>query len=224
MCHGNGRVFYRFCHHSGDTPLGRASRRERRDRRVRHSPAGHLTAPAKRRGPALLGDVMPRRVPRARPGPSRSRGSRVPGRHGRGRQLSRLKRVIRGALAEPPLDRLQHPHRDPAHPTEESASSGREVTAEGIVQRWLAENAKVYLNSGSSYGTGGAGHMRMNLATSRRLWNGPSRTWRAPLRGRRTLPIWLLEWKVRPVAWTRAIVKGHEWLSASRQAAHAGVH
>ncbi len=53
--------------------------------------------------------------------------------------------------------------------TEESASSGREVTAEGIVQRWLAENARVYLNSGSSYGTGGAGHMRMNLATSRRL-------------------------------------------------------
>ncbi len=53
--------------------------------------------------------------------------------------------------------------------TEESASSGTEVTAEGIVQRWLAENARVYLNSGSSYGTGGAGHMRMNLATSRRL-------------------------------------------------------
>ncbi len=52
---------------------------------------------------------------------------------------------------------------------EESASSGTEVTAEGIVQRWLAENARVYLNSGSSYGTGGAGHMRMNLATSRRL-------------------------------------------------------
>ncbi len=53
--------------------------------------------------------------------------------------------------------------------TEESASSGTEVTPERIVQRWLAENARVYLNSGSSYGTGGAGHMRMNLATSRRL-------------------------------------------------------
>jgi cystathionine beta-lyase len=52
---------------------------------------------------------------------------------------------------------------------EQNANSGTEVTAEGIVQRWLVENARVYMNSGSSYGTGGAGHMRMNLATSRRL-------------------------------------------------------
>ncbi|MBV24728.1 MAG: hypothetical protein CME12_01240 [Gemmatimonadetes bacterium] len=52
---------------------------------------------------------------------------------------------------------------------EERASSGTQVAAEGVVQRWLAENARVYLNSGTSYGTGGAGHMRMNLATSRRL-------------------------------------------------------
>ena len=52
---------------------------------------------------------------------------------------------------------------------EERASAGTQVTAEGVVQRWLAENARVYLNSGTSYGTGGAGHMRMNLATSRRL-------------------------------------------------------
>ena len=52
---------------------------------------------------------------------------------------------------------------------EERANSGTQVTAEGVVQRWLAENARVYLNSGTSYGTGGAGHMRMNLATSRRL-------------------------------------------------------
>ena len=52
---------------------------------------------------------------------------------------------------------------------EENASSETEVTPEGIVQRWFAENARVYLNAGSSYGTGGAGHMRMNLATTRRL-------------------------------------------------------
>ncbi len=51
----------------------------------------------------------------------------------------------------------------------ESASSGREVTPESIVQRWFAENARVYVNPGSSYGTGGAGHMRMNLATTRGL-------------------------------------------------------
>jgi cystathionine beta-lyase len=52
---------------------------------------------------------------------------------------------------------------------EERASSGTDVTTEDIVQRWFAENARVYVNSGSSYGTGGEGHMRMNLATSRRL-------------------------------------------------------
>ena len=53
--------------------------------------------------------------------------------------------------------------------SEESASSVTEVTPERIVQRWFAENARVYLNPGSSYGTGGAGHMRMNLATTRGL-------------------------------------------------------
>ena len=52
---------------------------------------------------------------------------------------------------------------------EESAISEAEVTPEEIVQRWFAENARVYLNAGSSYGTGGAGHMRMNIATTRRL-------------------------------------------------------
>ena len=43
------------------------------------------------------------------------------------------------------------------------------MTAEDVVQRWLAENARIYLNQGPSYGTGGSGHMRMNIATSRRL-------------------------------------------------------
>ncbi len=43
------------------------------------------------------------------------------------------------------------------------------ITPEMIVERWFAENAKVHLNAGSSYGTGGAGHMRMNLGTSRKL-------------------------------------------------------
>ena len=53
--------------------------------------------------------------------------------------------------------------------SEERASLGTGVTPEHIVQRWLVENARVYMNRGSSYGNGGAGHMRMNLATSRRL-------------------------------------------------------
>ncbi|MCG8469409.1 MAG: aminotransferase class I/II-fold pyridoxal phosphate-dependent enzyme, partial [Gemmatimonadetes bacterium] len=49
----------------------------------------------------------------------------------------------------------------------ESGSSVEPVTAEDVMQRWFAENAGVYLNPGSDYGTGGAGHMRMNLATTR---------------------------------------------------------
>ncbi len=38
-----------------------------------------------------------------------------------------------------------------------------------IVERWFVENAKVQLRPGSSFGTGGAGRMRMNIATSRKL-------------------------------------------------------
>ena len=52
---------------------------------------------------------------------------------------------------------------------EESKTSVGVVSPEDIVQRWLAEHARVYLNPGDNYGTGGADHMRMNLATSRRL-------------------------------------------------------
>jgi cystathionine beta-lyase len=52
---------------------------------------------------------------------------------------------------------------------EESRSSREPVTAETIVERWFVEHAKVHLNAGSTYGTGGAGHMRMNLGTSRKL-------------------------------------------------------
>ena len=48
----------------------------------------------------------------------------------------------------------------------ESRASGNTVTPETVIQRWFAENARVYLNPGLSYGTGGADHMRMNLATS----------------------------------------------------------
>ena len=51
----------------------------------------------------------------------------------------------------------------------ESRTSASVVTAEQIMQRWFGNNARIYLNPGSAYGTGGAGHMRMNLATSRLL-------------------------------------------------------
>ncbi len=43
------------------------------------------------------------------------------------------------------------------------------VTPEAVLERWLVEHANVHMNTGLSYGTGGAGHMRMNLGTSRRL-------------------------------------------------------
>jgi cystathionine beta-lyase len=43
------------------------------------------------------------------------------------------------------------------------------VTPETMIERWLVKNAKVHLNQGASYGRGGAGHMRMNIGTSRKL-------------------------------------------------------
>ena len=52
---------------------------------------------------------------------------------------------------------------------EESRTSTTPVTPEMIVERWFVEHANVHMNPGASYGTGGAGHMRMNLGTSRKL-------------------------------------------------------
>ena len=51
----------------------------------------------------------------------------------------------------------------------ESAESVEPVSPEKVVQRWFAEHAGVFLNPGSTYGTGGAGHMRMNLASPRKV-------------------------------------------------------
>ena len=50
----------------------------------------------------------------------------------------------------------------------QSLETVRTFTPEDMIQKWMAKNAFVYLNDGSSYGLGGANHMRMNLATSRR--------------------------------------------------------
>jgi cystathionine beta-lyase len=49
-----------------------------------------------------------------------------------------------------------------------SKAEGKTISPEQIVERWFVENAKVQLNAGSTYGTGGANHMRMNLGTSRK--------------------------------------------------------
>ncbi|MCA1586536.1 MAG: PatB family C-S lyase [Acidobacteria bacterium] len=43
------------------------------------------------------------------------------------------------------------------------------VTPETMVERFFVKHAKVQMNQGASYGYGGAGHMRMNIATSRKL-------------------------------------------------------
>ena len=48
------------------------------------------------------------------------------------------------------------------------SKDGRTVTPEQIVERWLMKNAGVALNPGHTYGLGGANHMRMNIATSRK--------------------------------------------------------
>lgn len=47
-------------------------------------------------------------------------------------------------------------------------NSMRPVTPEMIVERYFVTHAKVQMTPGSNYGLGGANHMRMNIATSRK--------------------------------------------------------
>lgn len=54
----------------------------------------------------------------------------------------------------------------------ESMTSVAPVAPEDVLQRWIANNAGVFLGPGDNYGPGGAGHMRMNLATPRRNIQG----------------------------------------------------
>ena len=49
----------------------------------------------------------------------------------------------------------------------EMAKAHAKRSPEHYFQDWLVENSGVYMNPGSNYGAGGAGHMRMNLASSR---------------------------------------------------------
>ena len=51
---------------------------------------------------------------------------------------------------------------------EASKQSGIPVTPETMVQRYFVKSAKVHMSAGSAYGLGGSGHMRMNIATSRK--------------------------------------------------------
>jgi cystathionine beta-lyase len=54
------------------------------------------------------------------------------------------------------------------HAAQTSKESSMPATPETIVQRYFVKNAKVHMSAGSAYGYGGAGHMRMNIATSRK--------------------------------------------------------
>lgn len=56
-----------------------------------------------------------------------------------------------------------------AEANKKADASAKPVTPEMMVERYLVDKAKVQLNPGSWYGYGGAGRMRMNLATSRKL-------------------------------------------------------
>ncbi len=44
-----------------------------------------------------------------------------------------------------------------------------DVTAETMIERYFVKHARVHMNQGRSYGLGGEDHMRMNIATSRKL-------------------------------------------------------
>jgi cystathionine beta-lyase len=55
-----------------------------------------------------------------------------------------------------------------AEANKKQAPSLKPLTPEQMVERHFVKHAKVHMNAGSSYGYGGANHMRMNIATSRK--------------------------------------------------------
>ena len=66
---------------------------------------------------------------------------------------------------------------------EEKAATQGDDTAEEYFQDWLTHQSGVYLNPGSSYGSGGEGRMRMNVASSRGGYCGRRvRRWAAAVR------------------------------------------
>src|SRR5262249_3853770 len=54
-----------------------------------------------------------------------------------------------------------------AQATKQQKDQSKPVSPEQIIERHFVKTAKIHLNAGTSYGYGGAGHMRMNIATSR---------------------------------------------------------
>ena len=51
---------------------------------------------------------------------------------------------------------------------EASRGLPKPITPEAALEKWIAKKSGVALNAGSTYGLGGANHMRMNIATSRK--------------------------------------------------------
>jgi cystathionine beta-lyase len=57
-----------------------------------------------------------------------------------------------------------------ATPAAAAAAAADDTSSlEAVFQRYLVEHAHIHINPGSSYGLGGSGRMRMNVATSRQL-------------------------------------------------------
>jgi cystathionine beta-lyase len=55
---------------------------------------------------------------------------------------------------------------------DEAAKENGYSAPEAYFQDWLVDKSGVLLNSGSSYGIGGAGHMRINVASARVVVEG----------------------------------------------------
>jgi len=52
---------------------------------------------------------------------------------------------------------------------EEATKAGTPTTPTQVMERWFVEHAKVQMNPGATFGTGGEARMRMNCATSRKM-------------------------------------------------------
>ena len=50
-----------------------------------------------------------------------------------------------------------------------AAAADETLSPEALFHRYFVEHARIHINPGSSYGLGGSGRMRMNVATSRQL-------------------------------------------------------
>lgn len=59
---------------------------------------------------------------------------------------------------------------------------GRPPSPESVTLKWIAKTAKIALNAGDTYGAGGANHMRMNIATSRKTLEAALNSLAAALR------------------------------------------